>query len=50
MPPGEVWVHCQSGYRAMTAASLLSAGGRQVVSVNDHFSNAAAAGLALEQG
>jgi hypothetical protein len=34
----------------MIAASLLSARGRQVVSVNDHFSNAATAGLALEQG
>jgi glyoxylase-like metal-dependent hydrolase (beta-lactamase superfamily II)/rhodanese-related sulfurtransferase len=49
VPPGEVWVHCQSGYRAMIAASLLIAGGRQVVSVNDHFSNAAAAGLTFEQ-
>jgi rhodanese-related sulfurtransferase len=48
VPPGEVWVHCQSGYRAMIAASLLCADGRQVVSVNDHFSNAAAAGLPLE--
>jgi rhodanese-related sulfurtransferase len=50
VPPGEVWVHCQSGYRAMIAASLLCAGGRQVVSVTVHFSIAAAAGLSLEQG
>jgi hydroxyacylglutathione hydrolase len=50
VPPGEVWVHCQSGYRAMAAASLLAARGRQVVGVNDHFSNAATAGLTLEHG
>ena len=40
VPAGEVWVHCQSGYRAMVAASLLAAGDRDVTSVNDHFSNA----------
>jgi hydroxyacylglutathione hydrolase len=50
VPPGEVWVHCQSGYRAMFAASLLAARGRDAVSVNDHFSNAAPAGLVLEYG
>ncbi len=48
VPPGEVWVHCQSGYRAMAAASLLAAPDRQVISVNDHFSNAAAAGVPVE--
>jgi hydroxyacylglutathione hydrolase len=48
VPPGEVWVHCQSGYRATVAASLLAAPGRQVISVNDHFSNAASAGVPLE--
>jgi len=47
VPPGEVWVHCQSGYRAMVAASLLAARGRRVVSVDDDFGNAAAAGLPL---
>ncbi|HEV3067850.1 MAG TPA: MBL fold metallo-hydrolase [Streptosporangiaceae bacterium] len=47
VPAGEVWVHCQSGYRAMTAASLLAGRDRHVVGVNDHFSNAAAAGLPL---
>ena len=25
--PGELWVHCHSGYRAIVAASLLSAVG-----------------------
>jgi hydroxyacylglutathione hydrolase len=48
VPPGEVWVHCQSGYRAMVAASLLAAPDRQVISINDHFSNAAPAGVPLE--
>jgi len=48
VPPGEVWVHCQSGYRAMVAASLLAARGRQVVSVDDDFDNAGAAGVPLE--
>src|SRR6266496_5951022 len=28
VPPGEVWVHCLSGYRAVIAASLLQAAGR----------------------
>jgi hydroxyacylglutathione hydrolase len=50
VPPGEVWVHCHSGYRAMVAASLLAAWGRQVVSVDDDFGNAAAAGLPMENG
>ncbi len=35
---GEVWVHCQSGYRAAIAASMLAARGRRVVSVDDQFS------------
>jgi len=48
LPPGEVWVHCQAGYRAIVAASLLVARGRQVVSVDDDFANAAAAGLPLQ--
>jgi rhodanese-related sulfurtransferase len=48
MPPGEVWVHCESGYRSIVAASMLAARGRRVVGVNDDFANAAAAGLPLE--
>lgn len=47
VPPGEVWVHCGAGYRAMAAASLLAAAGREVVAVDDEFARAAAAGLAL---
>jgi hydroxyacylglutathione hydrolase len=49
LPPGEVWVHCESGYRSVLAASILAARGRRVVSVDDDFASAAAAGLSLEQ-
>ena len=45
IPAGEIWVHCEAGYRAAVAASLLAAGGRQVVAINDQFSSAAASGL-----
>ena len=48
LPPGEVWVHCHSGYRAIVAASLLAGRGRQVVSVDDDFENATTAGLPLQ--
>jgi glyoxylase-like metal-dependent hydrolase (beta-lactamase superfamily II)/rhodanese-related sulfurtransferase len=48
LPAGELWVHCQSGYRAIVAASLLAGRGRQVVGVDDDFCNAAAAGLPLQ--
>jgi hydroxyacylglutathione hydrolase len=34
---GVVWVHCQSGYRAAIAASLLNRAGRRVVCVDDEF-------------
>ena len=47
VPPGEVWVHCHSGYRSMVAASVLTARGRRAISVDDEFGNAAAAGLPL---
>jgi rhodanese-related sulfurtransferase len=50
VPPGELWVHCQSGYRAQVAASLLAARGRQVVAVDDDFEKARVAGLTLERG
>lgn len=46
LPPGEVWVHCASGYRASIAASMLDAHGRQVVLVDDSYSTAQDAGLA----
>jgi hydroxyacylglutathione hydrolase len=50
LPAGEIWVHCQSGYRAAVAASLLAARGRAVVAVDDDFSAAEEAGLALRAG
>lgn len=45
VPPGQVWVHCAAGYRASIATSILLAAGRDVVAVNDSFTNAARAGL-----
>ena len=45
IPPGEVWVHCRTGYRSMEAASLLAAHGRAVISIDDEIGNAATAGL-----
>ena len=45
IPPGEVWVHCQSGYRAIVAASILAARGREVISIDGDFAGAGAAGL-----
>ena len=40
VPDGEVWVHCQAGYRASVAAALLDAAGRTVVLIDDEFSSA----------
>lgn len=37
LPPGELWVHCRSGYRAGIAASLLERAGRRVVHVDDDW-------------
>jgi len=50
VPPGEVWVHCLSGYRAVIAASLLQAAGRDVVAVDDGYARAADAGLRIVTG
>ena len=47
IPAGKVWIYCHSGYRAIVAASILAAAGRQVVSIHDDFDNAEGAGLAL---
>ncbi len=47
VPPGQVYVHCQSGYRASIAASLLDRSGRDVVLIDDSFDNAAESGLPL---
>jgi hydroxyacylglutathione hydrolase len=43
IPDGRVWVHCQAGYRAGIAASLLDRAGRDVVLVDDDFSRSARA-------
>ena len=48
VPAGEVWVHCQGGYRASVAASFLDAAGRTVVAVDDEFDRAARAGLPVD--
>ena len=48
VPPGEVWVHCASGYRASVAASFLDAAGHLPVAVDDDFDNARPAGLDVE--
>jgi hydroxyacylglutathione hydrolase len=45
VPPGEVWVHCRTGYRSTVAASLLAASGRDVISIDDEIGNARIAGL-----
>lgn len=45
VPGGEVWVHCEAGYRASVAASFLDAAGRTVVAVDDEYSRAARTGL-----
>jgi hydroxyacylglutathione hydrolase len=47
VPPGDVWVYCHTGYRAMVAASMLTAAGRRVVCVDDEFGNADGAGLRI---
>ncbi len=50
VPLGEIWVHCEAGYRAAVAASLLAARGRKVVAINDDFSSARLAGLPIGPG
>jgi hydroxyacylglutathione hydrolase len=37
IPDGRLWVHCQAGYRAGIAASLLDRAGRDVVLIDDDF-------------
>jgi hydroxyacylglutathione hydrolase len=43
LPPGELWVHCRSGYRAGIAASVLHRAGRSVVHVDDAWERAGVA-------
>ncbi len=49
LPDGDIWVHCQAGYRAAVAASLLAARGRAVTAVNDDFNAAAQSGLVVRR-
>jgi len=50
LPGTELWVHCQSGYRASVAASFLDAAGRAVVAIDDDFDRAARVGLPVVTG
>jgi len=45
LPPDPIWVHCQAGYRASVAASILHAAGHAVTAIDDDFGRAALAGL-----
>ena len=47
VPEGELWVHCESGYRASIAASVLDAAGRRLVAIDDSFEYAENVGLHL---
>ncbi|WP_051399619.1 MBL fold metallo-hydrolase [Haloechinothrix halophila] len=48
LPPGTIWVHCGSGYRAAVAASLLERTGRtDVIVVDDYFDDAADSGVRM---
>ncbi|WP_433137240.1 MBL fold metallo-hydrolase [Actinomadura nitritigenes] len=47
VPTGEVWVHCQSGYRASIAASILAAAGRRVVAIDDEYRTDSLTGLPI---
>ena len=47
VPEGPIHVHCQSGYRASIAASLLDRAGHDVVLIDDGFDNAAHSGRQL---
>jgi hydroxyacylglutathione hydrolase len=47
LPAGPIWVHCQAGYRASIAASILHAAGHAVTAIDDQYHRAALAGLPL---
>lgn len=46
LPEGRLWVHCATGFRSAIAASLLERAGRDVVYIDDDYTNAVSAGLA----
>ena len=45
VPPGRLWVHCGSGFRASIAASLLARAGHDVIYIDDAYDTAVAMGL-----
>ena len=45
LPAGRLWVHCAAGFRSSIAASLIDRAGRDVVYIDDDYSNAASAGF-----
>jgi hydroxyacylglutathione hydrolase len=45
LPPGQLWLYCAAGYRAVLGASLLQRGGRDVVAIDDSWRAAKSAGL-----
>ncbi len=49
LPEGTLWLHCAAGYRAVLGASLLRRAGREVVAVDDLWSNAPDAGLGIRR-
>ena len=48
VPAGKLWVHCTTGYRAGTAASLLQRAGRDVVHIDAKFDDAGPAGIPVD--
>ncbi|MGZ6752507.1 MAG: rhodanese-like domain-containing protein [Nocardioides sp.] len=50
LPPGVLWVHCRSGYRAGIAARLLERAGRAVVHVDDDWDRVAELAIPTERG
>ncbi len=49
VPDGRIYVHCQSGYRASIATSLLDRAGHGAVLIDDDFDNAGDSGLPLTE-
>jgi hydroxyacylglutathione hydrolase len=49
LPDAPLWVHCQAGYRASIAASILHAAGYEVTAIDDDFGAARRAGLPIAE-
>jgi hydroxyacylglutathione hydrolase len=47
LPPGQLWLYCAAGYRAVLGASLLQRNGRDVVAIDDSWRAATSAGLTI---